>query len=78
MYGWYYHGWSWFPGVAMGVGMLLVLVLLIVGAVLFARRYPPAGRVGPSSDAMHILQDRYARGEIDEQEYQRRREQLLR
>lgn len=78
MYGWHYMGWNWFPGVIMGVGMLIVLVGLIVAAILIARRYPPSGRTGPNSEALRTLQDRYARGEIDEQEYQRRREQLLR
>lgn len=78
MYGWNYMGWNWFPGVIMGVGMLIVLVGLIVAVILIARRYPPSGRTAPISDALRILQDRYARGEIDEQEYQRRREQLLR
>lgn len=78
MYGWHYMGWNWFPGVIMGVGMLIVLVGLIVAAILIARRYPPSGRTGPNPEALRTLQDRYARGEIDEQEYQRRREQLLR
>jgi putative membrane protein len=62
----------------MGIGILLLLIILIVAAVLIARNYPFSGRVGPTSDALRVLQERYARGEIDEQEYQRRREQLLR
>lgn len=77
MYGWHYLGWSWFPGVVMGIGILL-LAAVVVAAIFIARRYPTARRNESTSDALLILRERYARGEIDEQEYQRRREQLLR
>ncbi len=68
--------------------VLLCLVLLFVGAValaivLFSRRHQPTsaagstmGHTGPASEASRILDERFARGEIDDEEYQRRRHLL--
>ncbi|HUD69829.1 MAG TPA: SHOCT domain-containing protein [Acidimicrobiales bacterium] len=68
--------------------VLLVLVLLFAGAValavvLYSRGRHPTSATGPSarpwgqvSEASRILDERFARGEIDDEEY-RRRKQLL-
>ena len=69
------HWWWWVIG-------LVVLVLLVAAIVaLFTRR--PAGsappRVAPdaqASSAEQVLADRLARGEIDPDEYRRRRDVL--
>ena len=70
---------------------LAVLVLLIVAIVLLVRylshRYPGGGHfhahnhalspgAAPQSSAMQILEERFARGEIDEDEFKRRKEAL--
>jgi putative membrane protein len=78
MYG---YGWSWGWMLAMGVVMLLVIAGIVV-AVMFATRGsgrrsaaggdPPA----PQSRAQAILEERFARGEIDEDEFRRRLEAL--
>jgi putative membrane protein len=70
-------GWGWF---AMSVGMLLFWALLITAAVLLfralslgsERTHAPGspGEPGPSPE--QILAERFARGEIDEEEYRRR------
>lgn len=71
---WYGNG-GWHPWVAvvMWVGMLVFWALVIWGAVtLFrgsGRGHPP----GPS-DPEQILKERLARGEIDVEEYERRRD----
>ena len=67
-----------------GFGGLLVLVLLVVGGVyLFRaldRREAPNTRTQPTAEdgALQLLRERYARGEIDHDEYQRRKEGLKR
>lgn len=70
MHGWMF-GWMW-------IWPLLVLsslVLLVVGLVWLAQgRWPGVRDIGGS--ARRILDERYARGEIDDEEYQRRRAQL--
>ncbi|WP_236243819.1 SHOCT domain-containing protein [Streptomyces sp. CC210A] len=72
-------GWGWF---AMSVGMVLFWVLIVFVAVLLFRALdrssrerqaspaapPPAG----AAPAEGILAERFARGEIDDEEYRRR------
>jgi len=64
--------WGW----GMGVGSLLFLALIVVGVVLLAQR--PSGQAPPGGQdsARRILDERLARGEIDEEEYRRRRRTL--
>ncbi|HEV7212547.1 MAG TPA: SHOCT domain-containing protein [Blastococcus sp.] len=66
-------GWGW---AAMTVGLVLVLALLVLGGVMLARssRRPPDGSypAPPGSSAEQLLAERFARGEIDEEEYRRR------
>ena len=72
---WFDHdvsGWGWF---AMTLGMVVFWALVITGVVLLVRSVGGAGRSGdnpaaPSPEA--ILAERFARGEIDQDEYQRR------
>ncbi|MEU0684997.1 MULTISPECIES: SHOCT domain-containing protein [Streptomyces] len=81
---WYDHdisGWGWF---GMSLGMVLFWALIITVFVLLFRSLsrgpsdsggtgvPPASRTPEQ-----LLADRFARGEIDEEEY-RRRLQVLR
>ncbi|HCE24946.1 MAG TPA: hypothetical protein DF282_20900 [Hyphomonas sp.] len=63
------HGW-W-----GGLGMILFWGLIIAVAV-FVFRMLTSNRVGETRDAIDILKERYARGEIDEDEFQRRKQQL--
>lgn len=64
------NGWWW----AMGVGWLLVLAVVVVLVVVLVRHFSPPD---PSRrTAENVLSDRFARGEIDEEEYRRRREAL--
>jgi putative membrane protein len=64
------YGWIW---------MTLIWVI-IIGAVVWAvtrsSARDRARRRGGSQDARGILDERFARGEIDEDEYRRRRDQL--
>ena len=70
------HGMSAWGWVASTLGVVLVLALLILGAVLLVRssRRPSDGSsLGPSPRSPEqILAERFARGEIDEEEYRQR------
>ena len=72
---WYDHNltaWGW---VGMTVGMILFWGLLITAVVLLARALGPSGPTTPAppaSNPEHLLAERFARGEIDEPEYQDR------
>jgi putative membrane protein len=72
---WYHHGmdgWGWFT---MSIGMLLFWTVLITVGVLLYRALG-RGSDRPSTPAAtspeRLLAERFARGEIDEEEYRRR------
>ena len=64
------RGWWW----VMGIGWLVFLALIVVLAVVLARTYRPGGSTRRA--AHDTLDERFARGEIDEDEYRRRRDAL--
>jgi uncharacterized membrane protein len=60
-----------------GLFTLLVVAAIVAGAVLIARNWhrplpPPAAGATPSSPAVHELDLRYARGEIERTDYLQR------
>lgn len=62
-----------------GVFMILWWILIIVGIVVLVKwLLGPSSSPGGSSGsrALDILKERYARGEIDEQEYQKKKQDL--
>lgn len=72
---WHYPAtMGWAGGVGMLVLMVLVLAAVVSLAVVLARRgqQPP----NPAGTARRILDERFARGEIDQEEYRRRRDAL--
>ena len=63
---WEHWGWG------MGLGSAVFLALIVIGIVLMVRapsRRDPGRR---EDNARRILDERFARGEIDEDEYLRR------
>lgn len=83
-------GWGYGPGFYGGnfgwAGMLIGMVIqvifwiiIIVIAVKLFRSYNKRGQMGHFSgnNALNILRERYARGEIDTEEYNRRKQDLL-
>ena len=65
-------GWWW----VMGLGWLVFLALIATVVVFFVRQSRERGFGGASRGANEVLADRFARGEIDEDEYRRRRDAL--
>jgi putative membrane protein len=72
---WNHHamnGWGWF---AMSISTVLLWALLITVAVLLFRtlnRTPGHPSTPVSASPEQLLADRFARGEIDEDEYRNR------
>lgn len=70
-------GFGW-HGPGMGLWGILFLVLLIVVVVVLVRTLIP-GRTDnePTADrALQILRERYARGEIDREEFEQKKHDL--
>lgn len=75
----YHDGWG--PGAWIAVAFLmLVFWAVVVGAIVAVVRSDRTRRGGegqpPANDAERILAERFARGEIDDDEYTRRRDLL--
>lgn len=72
------HDWGWGGGIAMGAVMVFFLAALII-ALIVAIRYltapqqVPGQQQGATPDRSEaLLSERFARGEIDEDDYRRR------
>ena len=74
------HGWGWGWGMGFGmIGMVLFWALVIFGIVVLVRRLGGSSASAgppPSKTALDILNERYARGEIDKQEFVERKRDL--
>jgi putative membrane protein len=76
MDGWNMNGGWWWFGVICMVGLT---ALVVWGAIALSRALSRGGAPGAERDgwnARTVLDERYARGEIDEDEYRRRRHVL--
>ena len=71
------HGWNGWMGWGGGFGvlwMLLLLGLTVAAAVALTRALlPRSGTTRDEDDAVSVLRARFARGEIDEDEFRARR-----
>lgn len=70
------HG-GW--GVDMGIGMTILWIVLIAVIILIAKSAisgTSEQTQHASENALDILKKRYARGEIDEDEYERKKSEL--
>jgi putative membrane protein len=69
-------GWGWgepFWIVAGVVTSVAFWILIVVAIVALVRRRPGEGSYRHRSTALELLEDRYARGEIDRDEFLERR-----
>lgn len=73
--GWWGMDWSWVFLILLVVGIVLLIVLLVR---VFAARDPrqTSQNSAESNRAREVLDERYARGEIDTTEYDERRQRL--
>lgn len=82
----FYHGhnmmwggdqWGGFGMVFGPIFMILILVGIVVGAIYLLRLFGVAGSGGPALDrALMLLKERYAKGEIETQEFEERKKLL--
>jgi len=77
--GWGPHPMGWMWG-AWGIGMMLMMVafwVLVIAGIVVAVRWLTGSARGPGRDrALEILRERYARGEINKEEFDSRRRDL--
>lgn len=76
-WGWDMHPMMWG---AWGFGMMLLMILfwglVIVGVILAIRWLLGQGKASPSDSALEILRQRYARGEINKEEFDAKKRDL--
>lgn len=70
---WDWNGWFWGWSILHGLWSLLYLILIIVVVVVIVRAL---GRSGHRSPALALLEERYAKGEIDRAEYLQKKRDL--
>lgn len=74
---WYGHEWMWWWMPFHMLMPLLFFGLLIFGFIALVRKlWPSDYRGGPTSRARDLLDERYAKGEIEREEYLRRRQDI--
>lgn len=80
---WRMHEWmgwgSGWGGMILGPLVMIAWLALLVAVVVLIVRWLGGGSVSgvrPERTARDILDERYARGEIDREEYQRRRQDI--
>ena len=67
------NGWWWIMGI---VGLLLIIGLVVLIVMTLQRSNVPTPEASPRRTADDLLAERLARGEIDADEYRRRRDAL--
>ncbi len=80
MWGWGNGGWGWGAWLPMMLVMLAFLGVVVWAVVMFTRswqsRPPYHDHAEHAADPRRILDERFARGEIDEEEYRKRKDVL--
>jgi putative membrane protein len=75
-WGWGGHPMMWGMGFGMMILMILFWGLIIVAVVLGIRWLLGQGKESRSDSALEILRQRYARGEINKEEFEAKKKDL--
>jgi len=82
MMGYYRDGWNW-VAVAIMMAFMFLFMAGIIAVIVYAIRgfsrgpYSPASNHPVEDRALASLRERYARGEIDHDEYEERQSRLM-
>ena len=76
MMGWYHDGMAWGGWLVMLLGMVAFWGLVVWAVVVLFRGTRSVDTRPPSHDPLDTLDERFARGEIDETEYRARADVL--
>lgn len=78
MMGWYGDGVGWGGWIVMSLSMVAFWALVVFAGIAIFRSTGSTGHAdgGAVRDPMGILDERFARGEIDAEEYQARKDVL--
>jgi putative membrane protein len=60
------------------VGLVLIAALVVLSILLVRRFWNRVGERSPKDSALDVLRDRFARGELDREEFESRRQVLER
>ncbi len=72
---WHMDGWGWGMGL-VGLFVMLVVVALVVWLIIATTQGPSSRHRAGGRSAIDLLDERYARGEIDRNDYLERRADL--
>lgn len=72
MMGWYHDGVGWGGWLVMTLAMVAFWAMVIFAVVVLFRGATSGRQSSPRQDPQDILDQRFARGEIDEDEYHAR------
>ena len=72
MMGWYHDGAGWGGWLAMTIAMIAFWAMVILAVVFIFRGTTGSRQSSARQDPQDILDQRFARGEIDEDEYHAR------
>ena len=64
-------------GGSWGIGMLLFWLIVIVGIVLFVKWVSGQSSSQKGTSALDILKERYAKGEINKEEFEAKKKDLF-
>ena len=71
------HPMWWWGGIGMMAMMFLFWVIFIVGLIVAIRWLIGKGKERPPDSALEIVRQRYGRGEINKEEFEGRRKDLV-
>ena len=67
------YGWGWL----MMIGISILVVLGIITLIRYLQQSAYTGRQTINNTALNILNERYARGEITDDEYKRKKSDVI-